>query len=132
MLSRFINLSGFNMSTILIIMYFEKATKFCEISIFLCSAGQKEGEDFAKFCGLLRIYELYHIFSRIYVFFFTWNFLSVHFLAFKNKIDVAPIVKLAELKSFENPYEIFPKDILQFEFFLLIIFRKFIVKWNKD
>ena len=25
----------------------------------LCSASQKQGRDFAKFCGLLRIYELY-------------------------------------------------------------------------
>ena len=29
------------------------------LSFVLCSASQKDGEDFAKFCGLLRIYELY-------------------------------------------------------------------------
>ena len=40
-------------------IYSEKATKFCEIFTFvLCSASQKKGEDFAKFCGLLRTYEL--------------------------------------------------------------------------
>ena len=26
---------------------------------------QKQGEDFAKFCGLLRIYELYHLGGRM-------------------------------------------------------------------
>ena len=38
-------------------IYSEKATKFCEIStlLVLCSA---IGGDFAKFCGLFRIYEL--------------------------------------------------------------------------
>ena len=44
-------------------IYCEKATKFCEIYtnyIFvLCTASQIIGGDFAKFCGLLRIYELY-------------------------------------------------------------------------
>ena len=30
----------------------------------LCSNGQIYGGDFAKFCGLLRIYELYKLFSR--------------------------------------------------------------------
>ena len=29
------------------------------LTFVLCSASQKEGGDFAKFCGLLRIYELY-------------------------------------------------------------------------
>ena len=34
--------------------------------------GQKQGEDFAKFCGLLRIYELYRLFFlRLLVQFFT-------------------------------------------------------------
>ena len=41
----------------------EKAKKICEIStnyLSLCStASQIIGGDFAKFCGLLRIYELY-------------------------------------------------------------------------
>ena len=35
---------------------------FCEITALdfvLCSNGQIYGGDFAKFCGLLRIYELY-------------------------------------------------------------------------
>ena len=46
-------------------MYTEKATKFCKIlqnfdlTFVLCSASQKLGEDFAKFCDLLRIYALY-------------------------------------------------------------------------
>ena len=44
-------------------IYSEKATKFCEISTLpltvykYCS--QKLIEDFAKFCGLLRIYKFY-------------------------------------------------------------------------
>ena len=29
------------------------------LTFVLCSASQKEGEDFSKFCGFLRIYELY-------------------------------------------------------------------------
>ena len=29
------------------------------LTFVLCSASQNEGEDFAKFCGLLRIYELF-------------------------------------------------------------------------
>ena len=29
------------------------------LTFVLCSASQKQGEDFAKYCGLLRIYELY-------------------------------------------------------------------------
>ena len=41
-------------------IYSEKATKFCKTSILLWHyIAQKEGRDFAKFCGLLRIYELY-------------------------------------------------------------------------
>ena len=46
-------------------IYSEKATKFCEILTILLSYAQtvkskvRIGEDFAKFCGLLRIYELY-------------------------------------------------------------------------
>ena len=42
-------------------IYSEKATKFCEIFPLLltvCTAVKSKGEDFAKFCGLLRIYEL--------------------------------------------------------------------------
>ena len=43
--------------------YSEKATNFCEISTIdlfvLCSNSQIYSGDFAKFCGLLRIYELY-------------------------------------------------------------------------
>ena len=43
-------------------IYCEKATKFYEISTLILSVmycRQKQGGDFAKFCGLLRIYELY-------------------------------------------------------------------------
>ena len=43
-------------------IYSEKTTKFCEISTldlsYVSSNGQIYGGDFAKFCGLLRIYEL--------------------------------------------------------------------------
>ena len=43
-------------------IYSEKATKFCEISTVDLTVttfiGQIYGGDFAKFCGLLRIYEL--------------------------------------------------------------------------
>ena len=41
-------------------MYSEKATQLCEISTLLlsvCTVDKSSG-DFAKFCGLLRIYEL--------------------------------------------------------------------------
>ena len=40
-------------------MYSEKATKSWEISSLLLNVTKKEGEDFARFCGLLRIHELY-------------------------------------------------------------------------
>ena len=44
-------------------IYSEKATNFYEISTadlsHVSSNGQIYGGDFAKFCGLLRIYELY-------------------------------------------------------------------------
>ena len=44
-------------------MYSEKATKVCEISTVDLTGTtyieQIYGGDFAKFCGLLRIYELY-------------------------------------------------------------------------
>ena len=43
-------------------IYSEKATKYCEIFLSLLSTGvhsdKSKGGDFAKFCGLLRIYEL--------------------------------------------------------------------------
>ena len=43
-------------------IYSGKATKFCEIFTLLLTTvltySQKEGEDFTKFCGLLRMYEL--------------------------------------------------------------------------
>ena len=46
-------------------IYSEKATKFCKISTnylsYLCTASQIIGGDFAKFCGLLRIYVLVYI-----------------------------------------------------------------------
>ena len=48
-------------------IYSEKATKFCEISTnylsYVNTASWLIGGDFAKFCGLLRIYELYHFSS---------------------------------------------------------------------
>ena len=44
-------------------IYSEKATKFCEISTV---EGQIYGGDLAKFCGLLRIYDLYYCFSFTY------------------------------------------------------------------
>ena len=43
-------------------MYSEKATKILRnlpLTFDYSAYGQKLGEDFAKFCGLLRIYELY-------------------------------------------------------------------------
>ena len=50
-------------------MYSEKATKVSEIFSHLTFEWhyieQKLGEDFAKFCGLLRIYELYKTESRL-------------------------------------------------------------------
>ena len=36
----------------------EKTTKFCEIITLLVTATTQKDEDFAKFCGLFRIYEL--------------------------------------------------------------------------
>ena len=43
-------------------IYSEKATKFCETFIWLLTVCTvvKRSEDFAKFCGLLRMYELYN------------------------------------------------------------------------
>ena len=41
-------------------IYSEKATKFCTVDLsYVLSASQIYSGDFAKFCGLLRIYELY-------------------------------------------------------------------------
>ena len=41
-------------------IYSEKVTNVCEIcTVDLTIIGQIYGGDFAKFCGLLRIYELY-------------------------------------------------------------------------
>ena len=42
-------------------IYSEKAKKFCEIFALLLSYVVPVKEDFAKFCGLLRIYELYEL-----------------------------------------------------------------------
>ena len=47
---------------ILKFIYSEKATKFLwnlPLTLDYSTYGQNLGEDFAKFCGLLRIYELY-------------------------------------------------------------------------
>ena len=47
-------------------IYSENATKFCEIfTLLLTGTTQDKGEDFAKFCGLLRIYELQKICKNI-------------------------------------------------------------------
>ena len=52
-------------------IYSEKATKFSEISTvdlsYVSSASQIYGGDFARFGGLLRIYELYDCFSKVEV-----------------------------------------------------------------
>ena len=43
-------------------IYSEKATKFCEIFsllLTLCTVVKSKGKISQKFCGLLRIYELY-------------------------------------------------------------------------
>ena len=49
--------------TLIKFIYSEKAMQFCEISTVglsnVCN-GQIYGGDFAKFCGLIRIYELYY------------------------------------------------------------------------
>ena len=37
------------------------------LTFVLCSASQKQGKDFAKFCGLLRIYELYIDFMYLFL-----------------------------------------------------------------
>ena len=68
--SMFINILKF--------IYSEKATKFCEIFPFLLTTvltySQKEGEHFAKFCGLLRIYELYQgPFGDFFFILRSWN-----------------------------------------------------------
>ena len=64
-------------------IYSEKATKFCEIFPLLLTActvlSQKQGEDFAKFCGLLRIYELY---SVMIVSFFELNLVDKYWKIF--------------------------------------------------
>ena len=49
-------------------IYSEKATKILRnlpLTFDNSTYGQKLGEDFAKFCGLLRIYELYMNFTPI-------------------------------------------------------------------
>ena len=46
-------------------VYSEKATKFCEIfTLLLSTVHTDKKKDFAKFCGLLRIYELYYLQAR--------------------------------------------------------------------
>ena len=44
-----------------IVIYSEKATNFCEISTvdLFYVVTDKSGRDFAKSCGLLRMYEVY-------------------------------------------------------------------------
>ena len=50
------------MNANLMFIYSDKATQFCEIHqlFVLCTVSQIIGGDFATFCGLLRIYELYN------------------------------------------------------------------------
>ena len=73
--------------TYLKFIYSEKATKFCEIFTLLFTGikyiGQKQGEDIAKFCGLLRIYMNFTI-PKIKMF-FRIEFLNICYftLAFK-------------------------------------------------
>ena len=61
----------FTKNTVLLVIFFsalkfiysEKATKILQnlpLTFDYSTYGQKLGEDFAKFCGLLRIYELYY------------------------------------------------------------------------
>ena len=63
----------------------EKATKFCKISTldlsFVVHNGQIYNEDFAKFCGLLRIYELYD--NQIFI---ATMYKHYHFISFLMKI----------------------------------------------
>ena len=52
----------FMINCVLKLRFCEKETKFLQnhhLRFVLCSNGQIYGGDFAKFCGLLRIYELY-------------------------------------------------------------------------
>ena len=52
---------GYVKSTVIKFIYSEKATKIVRnlpLTFDYSTYGQKLGEDFAKFCGLLRIYEL--------------------------------------------------------------------------
>ena len=45
-------------------VFYKKATKCCKISTLLlsvCTVDKSKGGDFAKFCGFLRIYELYFL-----------------------------------------------------------------------
>ena len=54
---------NFDPQYLLKFIYSEKATKFCEISIvnlsYVVTVKSTQGGNFAKLCGLLRIYELY-------------------------------------------------------------------------
>ena len=55
-------------------IYSEKATKFLRnlpLTFDYSTYGQKLGEDFAKFCGLLRIYELYLLIGGFFLVFFS-------------------------------------------------------------
>ena len=59
-------LGGFQNQVELKFIYSEKATKILRnlpLTFDYSTYGQKLGEDFAKFCGLLRIYELYYSFK---------------------------------------------------------------------
>ena len=58
-------------------IYFEKATKILRnlpLTFDYSTYGQKLGEDLAKFCGLLRIYELYHIRKKM------WELFGIYLL----------------------------------------------------
>ena len=44
-----------------------KTLRNLHLTFVLCGASQKYGGDFAKFCGLLRIYELYIIYLNLFM-----------------------------------------------------------------
>ena len=61
-----------------------KILRHLHFNFVLCSASQKQGEDVAKFCGLLRIYELYqdtnsHSYTNLLLIWFMrfYNFLAL-------------------------------------------------------
>ena len=77
-------------SSLLKFIYSEKATKFCKIFILLLSyvvPVKREGEDFAKFCGLLRIYELYEVKKNNFAKFFSLRHVRSPFLTSQRRVS---------------------------------------------